>query len=44
MCQLKKLKPGGNNILVTFDSMQEYLDLFKQKVYELVAGAVRRQF
>jgi hypothetical protein len=29
---------------VTFDSMQEYLDLFKQKVYELVVGSVRRQF
>jgi hypothetical protein len=42
--EIVELKPGGSNALVTFESMQEYLDLYKQKVCELIVGSVRRQF
>jgi hypothetical protein len=42
--EIVELKPGGSNVFVTFESMQEYLDLFRQKVCELVVGSVRRQF
>jgi allophanate hydrolase subunit 1 len=42
--EIVELKPGGSNLFVTFDSMQEYLDLFRQKVFELVVGSVKRQF
>jgi hypothetical protein len=44
MNEIFELKPGGSNVLVTFESMQEYLDLFRQKVFELVVGSVKQQF
>ena len=30
-----ELKPGGSKILVTFDNIQEYIDLSKKIIYEV---------
>jgi hypothetical protein len=38
------LKPGGAEILVTYDNMQEYLDLTKKKIKEIMIDSVKRQF
>ena len=42
--EIIELKPGGSEILVTFDNMQEFIDLSKKKIYEIEVESVRKQF
>ena len=38
------MKPGGAEILVTYDNMQEYLELTKKKIKEIMVDSAKRQF
>ena len=42
--EIFELKPGGSEIFVTFDNMQEFIDLSKKKIYEIEVESVRKQF
>jgi hypothetical protein len=36
--------PGGSQVFVQFETMNEYLELYKKKVYEIVVDSVKKQF
>ena len=42
--EIIELKPGGAQIQVNFDNMHEYVQLYEEKMYELLVNSISKQF
>lgn len=43
VCSVVELVPGGSDIPVTLDNLEDYIRLTRQKIYEVVVESVTRQ-